>query len=65
MASTNFRKSSFSNPRGECVEVAFGPDGEVFVRDTKDDGVGPVLEFTAGEWDAFLKGVRNNEFDTV
>jgi hypothetical protein len=33
------------------------------VRDTKDKGAGPVLLFTAGEWEAFTAGVRAGEFD--
>jgi hypothetical protein len=32
------------------------------VRDSKDRG-GPVLRYTVGEWDAFLDGARNGEFD--
>jgi hypothetical protein len=35
----------------------------VAVRDSKQQGRGPVLEFTAVEWDAFLGGVRGGEFD--
>jgi Domain of unknown function (DUF397) len=48
---------------GNCVEVA--PDsGLVAVRDSKDRD-GPVLRFTATEWDAFLDGVRRGEFDDL
>lgn len=57
-------KSSFSSGGGDnCVEVATNLPGTVYVRDTKDDGRGPVHQFTHDEWDAFLKGVRNGEFD--
>ncbi|MCK9876998.1 DUF397 domain-containing protein [Frankia sp. Ag45/Mut15] len=57
-----WRRSSYSNGAGGmCVEVA--PLGEgVAVRDSKDP-LGPVLAFTAGEWDAFLAGARDGEFD--
>jgi hypothetical protein len=34
----------------------------VAVRDSKDRG-GPELGFTAGAWAAFLRGVRQGEFD--
>jgi uncharacterized protein DUF397 len=34
----------------------------VAVRDTKTAD-GPVLTFTADEWDAFLRGVAAGEFD--
>jgi hypothetical protein len=56
-------KSSFSNgDASECVEVAFIP-GMVGVRDTKQQGHGPVLTFTPAEWAAFVAGVRAGEFD--
>jgi len=54
-------KSSLSFSNSNCVEVADLPDG-VAVRDSKDPG-GPVLQFTPGEWRAFLGGVRDGEFD--
>lgn len=54
-------KSSASNPNGNCVQVAL--DGsEVQVRDSKHPE-GPVLRFAGSGWDAFLAGVKNNEFD--
>jgi len=56
-------KSSLSFSNGNCVEVSSLPGGHVGVRDSKDSH-GPVLSFTPGEWDAFLGGVRNGEFDT-
>jgi Domain of unknown function (DUF397) len=56
-------KSSLSFSNGNCVEVASLPDGEIGVRDSKDSE-GPVLQFTSGEWHAFLGGVRNGEFDS-
>jgi hypothetical protein len=52
-----WRKSRHSGPDGNCVEVAFLVDGNVAVRDTKDQGSGPMLAFTPGEWDAFVAGV--------
>ncbi|WP_067843082.1 DUF397 domain-containing protein [Nocardia lijiangensis] len=58
-----WRKSTYSGPDGNCVEVAFLGGGNVAVRDTKDKGSGPVLAFTPGEWDAFLSGVSAGEFD--
>lgn len=55
-------KSSLSLSNGNCVEVANLPGGGIGVRDSKDSE-GPFLRFTPGEWDAFLGGVRNGEFD--
>jgi len=56
-------KSSLSFSNGNCVEVATLQEGHVGVRDSKDSA-GPVLRFTPSEWDAFLDGVRNGEFDS-
>jgi hypothetical protein len=56
-------KSSLSFSNSNCVEVASLPDGEIGVRDSKDSE-GPVLRFTSGEWQAFLGGVHNGEFDS-
>lgn len=55
-------KSSLSFCNSNCVEVAGLAGGQIGVRDSKDPGAG-VLRFTADEWDAFLGGVRNGEFD--
>jgi Domain of unknown function (DUF397) len=54
-----WRKSTRSGTNG-CVEVAFVGD-RVAVRDSKDRG-GPVLVFTAHEWEAFIGGARDGEF---
>ena len=58
-----WRKSTLSSAGDNCVEIAFAADGSVGVRDSKQHGLGPVLEFTPGEWTAFLGGVRGGEFD--
>jgi hypothetical protein len=57
-----FKKSSFSAHNGGCVEAALSDGGTVLVRDTKDRSK-PAHEYTAGEWDAFIKGVKAGEFD--
>ncbi|MEE4595770.1 DUF397 domain-containing protein [Streptomyces sp. DSM 41524] len=57
-----WRKATKSQGNGECVEVAF-LDSAVAMRDTKNKGRGPVLVFTPAEWDAFLDGAKNGEFD--
>jgi hypothetical protein len=44
-----------------CVEVAF-VGGQVAMRNSKDRS-GPVLVFTPAEWEAFVSGVRDGEFD--
>jgi hypothetical protein len=54
-----------SAPRGSgrdnCVEVAF-VDEAIAVRDSKNP-TGPALIFTAAEWDAFVGGAKDGEFD--
>lgn len=60
LAGAAWRKSTRSGSSG-CVEIAF-LDGQIAVRDSKDRD-GPVLRFTHHEWEAFLGGVRDGEFD--
>jgi hypothetical protein len=55
-----WRKAARSAING-CVEVGL-VDGRVAVRDSKDRE-GPVLIFTAHEWEAFLGGARDGEFE--
>ena len=50
---------------GNCVEVAGHADGSVAVRDSKDEGHGPVLRFTPAEWAAFVGGAKAGEFDDL
>ena len=61
IAPLDFRISSYCCP-GTCVAVAAMPDGGVAVRDTKVQD-GPVLLFTAEEWDSFIAGAREGQFD--
>lgn len=62
-AHLTWRKATASDSNGSCLEVARHPGGGRYVRDSKDRGAGPVLQFTAAEWAAFLDGARNGEFD--
>jgi Domain of unknown function (DUF397) len=51
-----------------AIEVAVsagskeGSDHVITLRDPKDPG-GPTLVFTPAEWEAFVAGVRDGEFD--
>jgi len=57
-----WRKSSYSESGGACVETAVLPDRRVAVRHSKQPG-GAILLYTAAEWNAFLKGAKDGEFD--
>ena len=53
-----WRKSSYSGNGGaNCVETGTVP-GEVLIRDTKDQGNGPVLRITPTEWRRFAASIK-------
>ena len=58
VGATPWRKSTYSNGGGSnCVEAAHLP-GAILVRDTKDNGAGPVLRVTPAGWRRFTSRVR-------
>ncbi|GAA2086450.1 hypothetical protein GCM10009759_07180 [Kitasatospora saccharophila] len=54
-----WRKSSYSNGQGGCVEVDDMRPG--CVRDSKDPA-GPVLRFAPPVWSAFVDAIVRGEF---
>jgi hypothetical protein len=74
LSSVVWRKSGRSTNGGDCVEVAVVPgdpavaghkadaDELYLIRDSKDPD-GPALAFTPSEWNAFVGGVKDGEFD--
>lgn len=59
---SDWRKSTFSNGAQNCVETRELPGGFVEVRHSKDPG-NVLMRFSAGEWTAFVAGVRDGQFD--
>ncbi|MGH3697742.1 MAG: DUF397 domain-containing protein [Pseudonocardiaceae bacterium] len=57
-----WRKSSYSNPYGNCVELAELAGGLIAVRDSWDPG-GPVQIVTRVTMAAFVRAARTDEFD--
>lgn len=58
-----WRKSKRSGGQGgNCVEVVELVGGGRAVRDSKNSD-GPSLVFTQAEWEAFVGGVKDGEFD--
>ncbi|GHC91653.1 hypothetical protein GCM10007079_39180 [Nocardiopsis terrae] len=71
---SGWHKSSYSANGANCVEVAAASGHEVVVenkeagdvvfvvRDSKNPEAAPLV-FTRAEWDAFVEGVKDGEFD--
>lgn len=57
----SWKVSARSGDQGNCVEVAI-TDEAIHVRDTKDRSKAPHAH-TRAEWDAFIGGVKDGEFD--
>ncbi len=60
MKKTRWRKSTYSSNGGaSCIEVG-QPARLIAVRDTKQNGTGPVLRFTPAAWRRFADQVKRS-----
>ena len=55
-------RRSTKSTYGSCVEVRFVAGTVRFA--TREHPDGPILVFTTREWDAFLAGANEREFDS-
>lgn len=53
-----YRKSSASNPKDDCVEIASNVPGVRAIRDSKDPR-GPHLEFPTSSFATFLIAIKS------
>lgn len=52
-----------TSPDEERVEIAHLPGGGIAMRSSLDHGT--VLRYTKAEWDAFVLGAKDGEFDLM
>ena len=65
LARASWHKSVFSQMNGNCVQIGRLLSDRIGIRDTKDNGTGPVLIFTDAEWKAFMAGAKEGQFDNL
>lgn len=64
LSHAQWRKSTYSNGQGgNCVIYGELPNGHRALKDSKLGDSSPVLVFDHDEWSAFIKGVKDGEFD--
>ncbi|WP_405004143.1 DUF397 domain-containing protein [Kitasatospora purpeofusca] len=59
----HWRKSTYSDGDGDCIEVPESLTDMVPVRDSKDPH-GPTLTFTATAWTSFITAIHTGELPT-
>lgn len=64
LTGATWRKSRYSNSKGNCVELARLGSGEIAMRNSRHPQ-GPALIYTPAEIDALVRGVKAGEFDDL
>jgi hypothetical protein len=64
LGNVTWRKSTASNPSGDCIELAALGGGAVAVRNSREPE-GTALIYTPAEIAAFLAGAKAGEFDDL
>ena len=64
LTEASWRKSRYSNSKGNCVELARLGTGEIAMRNSRHPQ-GPALIYTPAEIDALVRGVKAGEFDDL
>jgi hypothetical protein len=64
LGAVSWRKSTASNPNGDCVELALLAAGGIAVRNSRGPH-GAALIYTRSEIAAFLAGAKAGEFDDL
>jgi hypothetical protein len=64
LGDVTWRKSTASNPSGDCVELAALGGGAVALRNSREPD-GTALIYTPAEIAAFLVGAKAGEFDDL
>jgi hypothetical protein len=59
-----WRKSTHSNPHGDCVELAELEGGKIAVRNSRNPG-GPALIFARTEIAAFIQAAAENDLSRL
>lgn len=59
-----WQKSSYSNPSGNCVEMARLGDGRVAIRNSRFPD-GAALIYSAGEFRAFVNETKTGSLDDL
>ncbi|GAA3815943.1 DUF397 domain-containing protein [Streptomyces phyllanthi] len=60
MPAFKYRKSSYSDPVAECVEIATNIPTTIAIRDSKNP-TGPSLHVQPTTWTSFQTALANNE----